>query len=73
MIFLHSQTIGLSNGITTNAAHKLKVRWKSATLNSGLMFNALNQLRTGSLIGVYRTAIKIPAPIILKMVWNKAT
>ena len=72
MIFLQTQTAGLSNGIITNAAHKLNERWKRATLNSVLIFNVPTKSKKYSLTGVYITTIKIDAPTILKKVWNMA-
>ena len=72
MIFLQTQAAGLSNGIITNAAHKLNKRWNIATLNSALIFNAPTRSKNESLIGVNITTTKIDAPIILKKVWNIA-
>ena len=72
MIFLQTQTAGLSNGIITNAAHRLNKRWNIATLNSVEIFIAPTRSKNGSLIGVYISTMKILAPIILKKVWNIA-
>ena len=72
MIFLTSQTAGLSNGIITNAAHTLNKRWKIATLNCTLIFTAPNVPKKKSLTGVNITTMKIDAPTILKKVWNMA-
>ena len=72
MIFLQTQTAGLSNGIITNAALKLNKRWNIATLNSVEIFIAPTRSKNGSLTGVYISIMKILAPIILKKVWNIA-
>ena len=72
MIFLQTQTAGLSNGIITIAATKLNNKWNKATLNSAVILTASTTLKNGSLIGVYMTTINIVAPTILKKVWNMA-
>ena len=72
MIFLQTQTEGLSNGIITNAAHRLNARWNNATLNSVLIPNEPKNSKKESLIGVNITTMKIDAPNILKKVWNIA-